>query len=376
MVTITNLALRKEKNIITIVKNSNEYRYDINTGILYGKKGTPRRTSPLTKREIEDLNYHYGISTNYNDWILYLFTSFLSRNSYFGESYNYKDIVSFFEYLYFATGKRIAPNGYLGYSTLTELMLFVKNNSKSFISYVKKYNNTNSILFLSDLINDYKMEELLNKIIKEFPILDKNDKYIKSIIIELFGRVKYDTKLHFALEIYVKYMILFRKNFSSIISILRRYLMECDELNYPYKNKGDFFKTANDMEQIYLIKKQERDEKQLKENYEPYISKIQYENENYIIVIPTKEKDFEEEGKNQHNCVYKFYYPRMTTIGSNSLIVFIRKKNDISKSYITCEIDAKTGKIIQFLEKYNHKPTEENIIQFKNDYQNFLTKNF
>ena len=377
MATITNVTLRKEKNIITIVKDGNEYRYDINTGILYGKKGTPRRTSPLRKCEIEYLNYHYGTSANNNDWILYLFTDFLSRNSYFGENYIYKDSISFFEYLYLATGKRIAPKSYMTVNNLTEDIFFVKNNSKSFINYVKKYNNnTHSILYLPNLINSYKMELLLNKIIKEFPILDKNDTYIKNIISELANDRKIDdNQLHFVLEIYTKYMMLFRNQYYSIMVILKQYFKHCDELNYPYKNKGDFFKTANDMEQIYLIKKQERDAKQLKENYKPYISKIQYENENYIIVIPTKEKDFEEEGKNQHNCVYRLYYPEMTETEPNSLIVFIRKKNDISKSYITCEIDNKDGRIKQFLLACNQYPVGEDLA-FQYEYQSFLTKNF
>ena len=76
----------------------------------------------------------------------------------------------------------------------------------------------------------------------------------------------------------------------------------------------------------------------------------------------------------QHNCVYTTYFPKV--LKNETIVVFIRRKAELAKSYITCEINIITGEIKQYLAIYNHGVTDENAINFKKDYQDFLLANF
>ncbi|MDW8802508.1 PcfJ domain-containing protein [Clostridium sp. A1-XYC3] len=62
----------------------------------------------------------------------------------------------------------------------------------------------------------------------------------------------------------------------------------------------------------------------------------------YVAIIPKSVKDFEEEGQNQKNCVLSY---AESMVNGDIIILFIRDKNELDKSYITLEIRKK--KIVQ-----------------------------
>ena len=97
---------------------------------------------------------------------------------------------------------------------------------------------------------------------------------------------------------------------------------------------------------------------------------LSFEDDSFIVVLPTCENDFIEEGNNQHNCVGRFgYYEKMLQGRSN--VVFIRRKDEPNKSFITCEVD-NTGNILQFLGKVNHYVDIPLALEFKSRYQKKL----
>lgn len=98
-----------------------------------------------------------------------------------------------------------------------------------------------------------------------------------------------------------------------------------------------------------------------------------YENNNFITIIPTTAKQFEEEANYQQNCVFNAYFPKVQNLKTH--IVFIRRKEDTSTPYITCEV-SNTGKIVQYLKRFNHNVTDKEALNFRKEYQNYLNSCF
>lgn len=74
------------------------------------------------------------------------------------------------------------------------------------------------------------------------------------------------------------------------------------------------------------------------------------EDENLKVIIPSCKADFQEEGRNNHNCVGGSYFDKM--MKEECVVVFLRKKEDLSKSYCTVEFDMK-GRVRQNRSMYN-----------------------
>ena len=110
------------------------------------------------------------------------------------------------------------------------------------------------------------------------------------------------------------------------------------------------------------------DDNTLKEHYEKY-PMLNFGNENFTVIIPETTKDFENEANAQQNCVYSIYFPYV--LKGNTNVVFIRRKDDINNSLITCEVD-NDGDIIQYLKKYNSNELTEEEREFKKLYQTHL----
>lgn len=98
-----------------------------------------------------------------------------------------------------------------------------------------------------------------------------------------------------------------------------------------------------------------------------------YEDDIFSVVIPTTAKEFQEEADSQHNCVFRLYYSRVHDKLTH--IVFIRRKNNLDKSYITCEVSNK-GEIVQYLAKYNNDVEDKDALTFRQNYQNYLFSQF
>lgn len=99
-----------------------------------------------------------------------------------------------------------------------------------------------------------------------------------------------------------------------------------------------------------------------------------FEDENFIVVVPQTIDELIEEGKAQHNCVGHFGYDK-EIIEGRSNIVFIRKKSNIKKSFITCEISTDNGDILQYRLKNNAYVNSNNnaaAASFNQKYQNYL----
>lgn len=84
-------------------------------------------------------------------------------------------------------------------------------------------------------------------------------------------------------------------------------------------------------------------------------------NDRYVIVVPKNLDDLVEEGKRQHNCVGSYYNDSINR-GDNQ-IYFIRKKDDPTKNYITCQYSVCQMHTVQ-LKKYANNSVDKDIVIF------------
>lgn len=65
----------------------------------------------------------------------------------------------------------------------------------------------------------------------------------------------------------------------------------------------------------------------------------------YQIVVPHAMEDFTNEGKQQNNCVGSYYHD--TIAAGENLIYFLRKKENLTKSYVTCRYSVRCEKSVE-----------------------------
>lgn len=97
-----------------------------------------------------------------------------------------------------------------------------------------------------------------------------------------------------------------------------------------------------------------------------------FEDEYLQTIIPITCEEFTKESERQHNCLAIWHYDKRVIKGHCN-IVFIRKKNNLNKNYITCEINP-NGDIVQWFFKSNNNCNEcgNDESNFKNKYQEYL----
>lgn len=103
------------------------------------------------------------------------------------------------------------------------------------------------------------------------------------------------------------------------------------------------------------------------------IESLHFDNDLFSVLVPTTAEEFQAEADYQRNCVFTAYYPRV--LKHQTHIVFIRKKDEADLPYITCEV-TNEGIIKQYFARFNKKVNDEMALQFKKDYQKFLTEKF
>lgn len=133
--------------------------------------------------------------------------------------------------------------------------------------------------------------------------------------------------------------------------------------------KGDFFRQYINAKRAYRINQDTLINKAIALNQQKRLAALTFEDDTFMVVIPMTKEELRAEGELQHNCVGG-YSDRIANGSRN--VVFIRKKSDPTKPYITCDIyDDST--INQYLTKYNYRTTAEDALEFKRAYQHHLS---
>ena len=358
--------MSKEKNLVKFLADGKTvpYIFDINTGIFYGLRNQPIKQYPAK------------------------FKSWVRQNSNNSAVIHLLQRLFDYPYHYTERWEEISLNELVNYVDLFKCM-----DKLDSIGYsIRLISDSKTII---EFVNSHFKK--FTKAIKENPQLDMNAFYNlygewawrkennlipNEHLTEEMIHLMYVCKDSYPIEktSYVAYYLshglldFFDININDSYYIsntpfqkIKKYFEYCDFLGIA-PTKKDFYRSYINVYRTYKIKKLEVDNNTLEEHYKKY-PMLDFENENFKVVIPKTTKDFEDEANAQHNCLYSIYFPYVLEEKTN--IVFIRRINDINNSLITCEIDNR-GDIIQYLKKYNDSKLTAEEKEFKSLYQTHL----
>lgn len=127
------------------------------------------------------------------------------------------------------------------------------------------------------------------------------------------------------------------------------------KFNSPKRNPLDYVVEVSNAADII---RQQKQNQAISENAQKHCDWWNIEDDNFTIIVPTSAQEIIDEGEQQHNCVGRLYLNSVAQ--GNTNIIFIRKKNNPQKSYITCEVN-NNGFIQQYLLAYNRRVEIESI---------------
>ena len=84
--------------------------------------------------------------------------------------------------------------------------------------------------------------------------------------------------------------------------------------------------------------------------------------------------DLIDEGTQQHNCVGSYY--NQSIANGEDFIFFIRKKDNLEKSYITCRYETEYGDLAEINTKFNEENYNEKEYNFALKIVDILNKKF
>lgn len=136
--------------------------------------------------------------------------------------------------------------------------------------------------------------------------------------------------------------------------------------------KSDYFRQYINLRRAYYQAKNEKNNRLMREYQEFRRNALTFETETHTVLIPTTIEELRNEGNAQGNCVGG--YASMIADKKRN-VVFIRRKSNPDKSYITCDISS-SGIINQYLSSYNNNVSNEEDLDFKKLFQAHLLANW
>lgn len=366
----------KEKNFINFTADGKEkpYKFDINTGLFYGMTDKPIKNYPKGFASwISDEYYsHSTLLSN----VVYLIAMLRIYPHYFDVHYTVTAdrLADFVEW--FKVVDRLESIGFTnrqGYSR--DNLQFVNKYFKHFVKYFRE----NPDCTISDFrevrekslwieeyklsTNEYVTDEIINLLwqFKSYYPVDKTDVVAYYVTHGLYDF--YDITPATSYWVGNRHYQMFEK--------IKQYFTLCEKLEYT-PQKEDMMRSYVVLRRTYILNQQKIDAQAIAKQYASHPA-LTFENEDFKVIIPKNTEDFRKEAEAQQNCVYNLYLPKVLRGETN--VVFIRPKDALDKSYITCEV-SNSGEIIQYLARFNRPANEESAVIFRDEYKNHLLNNW
>ena len=365
--------ITKEKNFIIYETEKGAYKFDINTATLYGVKGKPIKNLPKGFKENFLDNFYEKCSndrTGLEKFLQGVFENWIGYNLKITD----KELTSYY--------KLLDKIDSLNIRLCSIDRKFLNLINKHFKQTIKIYNNGDNDNVIEIAI-ELEKEEILSKMPKAL----LEDKELKNLICKLAIDNYYtieQCKIISSLMLHNPYTFSMFKSIDDYTNELKYdkynltrtldYFFEmANAINYTINKKDSFTKQFFEMQESIKIFRKSQDDNIYNSVYAKRADVLNYCNDKFIVIIPKNKDDFIDESKQQHNCIFRLYYPKVRN--NKTYIVFVRKADSPTKSYITCEID-KQGKIVQYLRTFNENIRSEEDINFKNEYQKHLLENW
>lgn len=330
--------IEKDKNFLNIWIDgkAKPYKYNINTGEMYGLKGGVITSVPQGLYSVVSQNY------NQSNVLYYLYEIMRWRQSdIMGMSNDRKDRLLLCDRLD-SIGCPVDYNTYNYLDQFAKAISSMPNAFSVFAEWLKA--NPNGSMRDWVTANAKQMWCIGNHI-------EVNEHLTAEMVDWLYNRKdRFKPEWLSTIAYWLPRYLWDFYNKSPDINRIQCVFEYAEKLEVKIDHKCDFFRTYINLYREYSLRKQEMDNKAIKAMADRHRTALAFENDDYVVVIPETADEIINEGKNQHNCVGGYVND---VIQAYCNIVFVRKKNEPNKSYITVEIN-KNGRIRQYLRAYNH----------------------
>lgn len=320
------MEFRKEKNIIIATDNGVvKGQYDWVDGIFYGVKGTPVKTVPVAFKS--DTVYRNIINTH--RWILehgYLLPQVRELALHRWECLTSLGLYTDDIYL-------LTDDDYDFPALKKDLVQYLKDNC--------------ACRFSKDTYGQY----IFAKANPDYTHLTGEYKRFVDIVRDgTFYNLSSEWAVSAAMRLQLEdaYYI---QPCNGIGDVLDKYYQACRCMRQEPIITKNFIVTIAHTLHVYETYQREHKAELLRKNND--IPELYYENDTYIVRPLLTKEEFHEEAEAQHNCVEWAYLGRV--IDGLTHVVVIRRKDNPSKSLITCEIDNQFH-IRQYYGRYNTDP--------------------
>lgn len=357
MITIT-----KEKNILKIEVSGTigHYALDMNTGIFYGKKGTPIKTYPMAKYDLS--RAFRNTETTVGSVIGYIIGNGNSYTSTLRGAENVKAILGADKIDSLALGV------VFDYSPTD--CRFINDNFTAFVKYVK-----------SIVDNNEEFTRVKQHRFREWLAWEKGQvalgQYVEHITEEMYRIVTNRGGRTFSIEEWgtIAYYLtrgrVWEYHNHDCTKIVE-YIGWCRAMNKTPNRQNNFMREYCETKKEYELRKTEFDNNALRNNYKAKEKAFTFSYGNYVVVVPTCTKDIIDEGVNMHHCVGG-YVNRV--IEGRDYIVFVRHKDNPEKCYITCEVYT-DGRIGQYFLAYDNYISSVEDREFYQAFSEHLANNW
>lgn len=253
-----------------------------------------------------------------------------------------------------------------GYAT-SKMLLSKLTKDKAFRKWI--YNHRTDIYFNSYYVSTILLAYKENKPLKEIQSFEELKKsFIRNDIYK-------NIKKYIAKNEIDKFLTYINKQ-DIYFGSYSDYLTACEYLNLDMtlpKNKYPHdFKKWHDIriDEYHTAKALQKEKerraflKDFKNVAEKYISLQRNLKDSFIVVIAKSPADLVKEGKILHHCVGRMNYDQKF-VREESLIFFIRNKDNPTTPFVTIEYSLKNHKVLQCYGDHDSKPAEE-VLEFVN----------
>ena len=348
----------KVKNILELWVDGKAapYKFDINTDILYGLKGSAIKTTPAGVATLIDRNTHTEPICSY----LYS-THYYSNISYAGMAQYAKELQlvdRLHSIGYFIT--------YWDKNNMKRLVEFFDADTSIFKKFSAYYKEHTQASALRDFFAEYGRAAWIanHKLVV--------DEHLTAEMVDwIYNNRSYWEDKDTPLIAYYLSRGLWEfldTRRSELPTYFRHFFAWCDAIGHT-PDKSDFFRQYLAVKRTYIRNKTEYDNARFLAQQNKHRTALTFEDENFVAVIAETPQDLVTEGQAQNNCVGGY---NNSVIEGRCNIVFIRRKTDPNRSYITCEIYTDGGRIGQYLTRFNDRVRDEDALAFKGKYQEHL----
>ena len=361
-----DFTISRDKNFISFLANNKKkpYVFDINTGIFYSLQSKPLKNLPPKFKTC--LNEYET-----NNMVFALMDRIINAPYYYGDSWSFKISLFTTHVELFKIADKLNSLGYK-YNTVEDIDIYnLSIVNKYFKGFVKHFNENNNI----------KISEFVKYIYPRLWAEEHNITINEVFTLEFIRRI---LNSHFTDE-QINYIINCMRrgvcyyfidnnyesfNYWQMLDKFQEYFDICKKINIPYEK--DFFRGCINAKRMYQTYKLQFDNEAIVDNYKKH--NLFFEDDNFTIVIPQTVEDFKNEAIQQNNCVYSCYL--QLVINHKTNVIFIRKKDNIEKSFITCEV-SNNGNIKQYLLKHNKRVNTNTLEhEFYHKYAKWLKENW